>query len=73
MIARAVAFYARHGETIAIATTVKILQAELGRRAEYAMKYGIHSPTQLRREILTWIFFLSLYSLFVCLFLSLVF
>jgi hypothetical protein len=52
MMARAIAFYARHfGDTIAIATIVKLLQAELSYRAEYAMKYGIHSPTQWRQVI----------------------
>jgi hypothetical protein len=52
MMGKAIAFYARHfGGTVAIALIVKALQAELGRRAEYALKYGIHSPTQWRIQI----------------------
>ena len=52
MIARAIAFYVRHlAGTIAIATTVKLLQGELSRRAEYALRYGIHSPTQWRHVL----------------------
>jgi hypothetical protein len=44
---RAIAYALCHfGETVAIAKLQKALQAELRRRAEYAMRFQVHSPSQ---------------------------
>jgi hypothetical protein len=45
---RAVAYALCRCETVAIARLTKALQAELRRRAEYAMRFQIHSPSQWR-------------------------
>jgi hypothetical protein len=42
---KAIGFLVRQfSGTVAIATLIKTLQAELQRRAEYALRYGVHPP-----------------------------
>jgi hypothetical protein len=44
----AIQFFTRNGETILIARIVNALRAELERRKEYALRYGIHSSQRWR-------------------------